>query len=41
MEEKPRKNTEEAKNIYKDVCPDEKIFEEYDSFLKNLDIFGF
>ncbi|MDR1804305.1 MAG: hypothetical protein LBQ94_11940 [Treponema sp.] len=26
---------EEAKNIYKDVCPDEKIFDEYDKFLEN------
>ena len=25
---------EEAKNIYKDVYPDEKIFDEYDKFLK-------
>jgi hypothetical protein len=25
---------EEAKNIYKDIYPDEKIFDEYDKFLK-------
>ena len=25
---------EEAKNIYKDVCPDEKIFEEYDKIFE-------
>ena len=30
---------EEAKKIYKDIYPDEKIFEEYDKFLRNLDVF--
>ena len=27
---------EEAKNIYKDIYPDEKIFEEYDKSIKKL-----
>jgi hypothetical protein len=29
---------EEAKNIYKDIYPDEKIFEKYDKFFKDVEI---